>query len=148
MTAWMREVSAMVMAAGEKRGRPLLLSARIMATPEQNIGIGLDPVAWAKEGLIDFVIVSHYLRNDYPLPIRTFRDLLPESMPIYASIEVEPKEETYRDIARQLYLDGADGIMLFNFFTTRERGEEPPMVLLKELGSAATITRPALSNRP
>ena len=142
MTQWMREVSAMVKAAGEKRGRPLLLSARIMATPEQNLGIGLDPVTWAQEGLVDFVIVSHYLRNDYPLPLRTFRDLLPEEMPIYASIEVEPKEETYRDIAHQLYLDGADGIMLFNFFTTRERGVEPPMHLLKELGSAGTVGRP------
>jgi len=145
MTQWMREVSAMVKAAGEKRGRPLLLSARIMATPEQNLGIGLDPVTWAKEGLVDFVIVSHYLRNDYPLPLRTFRDLLPEAMPIYASIEVERDENTYRDIARQLYLDGADGIMLFNFFTSRERGEEPPMHLIEELGSVSTIAPSAIA---
>lgn len=141
MTAWMREIAAMVDAAEKKRGRPLLLSARIMATPGQNLAIGLDPVTWAEEGLIDFVIVSHYLRNDYPLPLRAYRNLLPPDIPIYGSIEVEREEDTYRDIARQLYLDGADGIMLFNFFTTRERGEEPPMHLIGELGSAGTIGR-------
>lgn len=32
--------------------------------------------------------------------------------------------------------------MLFNFFTTRERGELPPMYLIGELGSAGTIERP------
>lgn len=139
MTGWVREVSAMIKAVGEKRGRPLLLSARIMAKPEQNGAIGLDPVTWANEGLLDFVTASHYLRNDYPIPIRAYRDLLPPEMPIYASIEYEKEEQPYRDYARQIYLDGADGIMLFNFFAHRQRGAQPPNHLLKELGSLGTI---------
>ena len=141
MTQWVREVAALVKAAGEKRGRPLLLSARIMAKPEQNLAIGLDPVTWAREGLIDFVIVSHYLRNDYPLPIRAYRDLLPPEMPIYASIEYEREDQPYRDYARQSYLDGADGIMVFNFFARQQGGNETPFYLLKELGSAAALAR-------
>ena len=32
---------------------------------------------WAKEGLIDFVVISHYLRNDFPLPVAEYRRLLP-----------------------------------------------------------------------
>ena len=139
MTDWMREVRKMTREVGKQRGRPLKLSARILAKPEQNLAIGLDPVTWAKEGLVDFLVVSHYLRNDFALPIGEFRKLMPASMPLYASIEVEPKKENYRNIARQLWKDGADGILLFNFFTGRENGKQPPFELLDELGDPKTI---------
>ncbi len=139
MTSWMREVREMTREVGEKRGRPLLLSARVLAKPEQNLAIGLDPVGWAKEGLVDFLVVSHYLRNDFPLPLGEFRKLVPESMPIYGSIEVEPYADNYRNIARKLWGNGADGILLFNFFTGREKGKEPPFELLHELGDPTTI---------
>ena len=139
MTAWMRDVRAMTQAVSAQRGRPLLLSARIMARPEQNRAIGLDPVAWIEEDLLDLVVVSHYLRNDFPLPVKQYRELLPEEFPLYASIEVAPDAETYRSIARQLWQDGVDGIMLFNFFTTRERGEEPPFDIIRELGDPKAL---------
>lgn len=139
MTEWVRSVREMTREVGEKRGRPLKLSARILAKPEQNLGIGLDPISWAKEGLVDFLVASHYLRNDFALPIGAFRERLPATMPLYASIEVEPTTDAYRDIARQLYADGADGLLLFNFFTTRENKGEPPFELLNELGDPKTI---------
>jgi hypothetical protein len=142
MTEWMREVRGMTRDAGRQRGRTILLSARIMARPEQNRAIGLDPVAWGKENLIDFVVVSHYLRNDFPLPVADYRGLFPPTLPVYASIEIAPDATTYREIARQLWRDGADGIYLFNFFTTRERGKEPPFELLRELGSPERIVNP------
>ena len=139
MSDWVREVRQMTREVGEKRGRPLQLSARILARPEQNRGIGLDPVAWANEGLVDFLVVSHYLRNDFSLPVKEYRRLVPDSLPLYGSIEVEPSTDTYRDIARKLWEDGADGILLFNFFTSRENRGEPPFELLSELGDPATI---------
>jgi len=139
MTDWVRSVREMTKEVGKKRGRPLKLSARILAKPEQNLGIGLDPITWANEGLVDFLVVSHYLRNDFALPIGEFRKQVPASFPLYGSIEVEPKLDKYRDIARQLYDEGADGILLFNFFTTRENRGEPPFDLLNELGDSVTI---------
>ncbi|MDC0937181.1 hypothetical protein OAS39_12930 [Pirellulales bacterium] len=139
MTSWLREVREMTREVGKKRGQPLQLSARVLARPAQNLNIGLDPISWAKEGLVDFLVVSHYLRNDFPLPIAEYRSSLPEAFPVYGSIEVEPEPDTYRKIARQLWADGADGILLFNFFTTRERGKEPPFELLNELGKSETI---------
>ncbi len=140
MTAWMREVRKMTREVGAKRGRPLQLSARIMARPAQNLAIGLDPKSWAQEDLVDFVIVSHYLRNDFALPIREYRELLPERLPIYASIEVEKEDDTYRRIARQLYGDGADGLMMFNYFTRREGGREPDFSLFRELSDPEKLT--------
>lgn len=141
MTGWMREVREMTREVGKKRGRPLKVSARILAKPEQNVAIGLDPVTWAKEGLVDFLVVSHYLRNDFALPIGEFRKLMPASMPLYGSIEVEPKQDNFRNIARKLWEDGADGILLFNFFTGRESNKPPPFELLNELGDPDTIKK-------
>jgi hypothetical protein len=130
----MREVREMTEKASRKRGNKILLSARIMATPQQNLDLGLDLVGWTEEGLIDIVIVSHYLRNDYPLPVDEFRELMHEGIPIYTSIEFERDPEVYRSIARQLWEDGTDGIMLFNFAAAREGEREPPFYLLDELG--------------
>jgi hypothetical protein len=134
MTEWVREVRAMTRQIAERRGRPIQLSVRVMARPEQSLGIGLDPARWAREGLIDFVVASHYLKNNFPLPLADYRAVLPDDMPLYGSIEVEPQADTYRVIARQLWRDGADGIMLFNFFTTREGGKEPPFEIIRDLG--------------
>ncbi|QDU82332.1 hypothetical protein Pla110_40870 [Polystyrenella longa] len=139
MTNWIREVRAMTEEVGHKRGRPILLSARIMARPQQNLSIGLDPVTWAKEGLIDFVEVSHYLRNDFPLPVNEYRELMPADFPIYASIEVEKDPDNYRRIARHLYDEGADGLMIFNYFTSREGGREPDFTLFKELSDPTKL---------
>ena len=139
MNQWMREIRAMVDEVGKKRGRPLLLSVRIMAKPDQNLKLGLDPFTWAKEGLLDMVIVSHYLRNEYPLPISEYRELFPPELPLYASIEYESTRERYRELARELWAAGVDGVMLFNFFATRESGMEAPFELLNELGDPAKI---------
>lgn len=139
MTSFVRDVREMTQEVGNQHGRPLQLSARVLARPEQNIAIGLDPFSWAQEGLLDFLVVSHYLRNDYPLPIAEFRDRLPETFPLYGSVEFEKDPDSYRKIARRLWDDGADGILLFNFFASRESGKEPPLELLNELGKIQTI---------
>jgi len=133
MTAWMREVRNMTREVGKKRGRPLLLSARVLAKPEQNLAIGLDPIGWANAGLVDFLTVSHYLRNDFSLPLAEFRKKIPNDMPLYGSVEYEKKADTYRDIARRLHEDGTDGVMLFNFVAARESGSGPPFEVLNEL---------------
>jgi len=135
MTGWIEQVRLMVDEIAQHRNRRILLSARIMARPEQNEGLGLDPVAWVQEGLIDFVTVSHYLRNDFPLPIGKYRRMLPEETPLYASIEYERDPEHYRCIAKRLWRDGVDGIMVFNFFAAREEGREPRFDLLCQIGS-------------
>ncbi len=110
-----------------------MLAVRTMARPAHNAGLGLDPASWAAEGLVDFVTVSHYLKNEFALPIAEFRAQFPADMPLYASIEYEPDPDTYRKIARQLWRDGVDGIMMFNFFAAREGTKEPPLEVLDEI---------------
>ena len=145
MNAWMREVKSMVNEVGEKRGRPVLLTARVMAKPAQNLSIGLDPVTWAKEGLLDAVIISHYLHNNFDLPVAEYRALFPDDLPMYASIEVEKDLDNYRKISKTLWNDGVDGIMMFNFFTSREAGREPDFSVLPEVGGPASrVAKPML----
>jgi hypothetical protein len=139
MTSWVREIRAVTRKVGEERGRPLLLSARVLARPRQNLAIGLDPITWAKEDLVDFIVTSHFLRNDFPLAIKEYRDLLPEHTPLYASIEVEKNADSFRRIARKLYDDGVDGLMMFNYFTCRRAGVEPDFSLFKELSDPARL---------
>lgn len=142
MTEFIRSLRQLTNGLGDKRGRSMLLSARVMARPEQNKAIGMDVFRWVDEGLIDFLIASHYLRNDFPLPVKEYRDRMPRGMPLYASIEVEPKADTYRTFARQLYAEGVDGLMLFNYFTRRESGNEPDFELVRELSDPKTIREP------
>ncbi len=141
MNIWMREVHAMTRSVAKKRGKPVHLTVRVMATLEDNYGIGLDPVAWAKEGIVDSIIVSHYLHNNFPLPIQEFKKELPPSLPVYGCIEVERESDSYRRIAQRLWNDGVDGIMMFNFFTSRERNVEPDFAVLKDVGAPAIRTQ-------
>jgi YVTN family beta-propeller protein len=134
MSDWMREVRAMVEKVGKKRGRPILLAARIMALPEQNKAIGLDPVSWAHDGILDFVIVSHYLHNNFQLPIEEYRALFPKNFPIYASVEVEPGMQRYFNIAYPLWQKKVNGIYLFNFFTSKGSKNPPPYDSIRKIG--------------
>ena len=134
MTDFVRKVREITKRVGDGRGRPMLFSVRSMARPAQNRALGLDLFAWAAEGLFDFVMVSHYLRNEYPLPLAQYRPLLPANMPMYASIEYEGEADRYREIGRELWRDGADGVSMFNFFAAREGSRQPPFDVLHEIG--------------
>lgn len=146
---------------------PLQLSARVWHRPELCEQYGMDPFTWAKEGLLDFLTISRFLRNgEGSLDVKGFKSRI-ATIPIYGSIEVgshnvwpeNDKERAiyddkvrphllmspdgFRNEALQLWADGIDGIYLFNFFTTRENGREPQFALLKELGDPNTIRKPS-----
>ncbi len=139
MNEFVRGVRAVTERAGSKRGRKMLLSARIMAKPEQNLGIGLDPAAWVQEGLLDFITISHYLRNTDELAIDEYRRIFPEGLPLYASIEFEREPDRYRELARDLWRRDVDGLMMFNFFASREGERQPPFFVLDELADRARM---------
>lgn len=133
MTQWMREVKKMVDEVAKKKGKEIKLVARILATPEQNLAVGLNPIQWANEKLLDFFTVSHYLHNNFQLPVETYRQMVPVDFPVYASVEVENSIEDYRQIAYPLWQQSVNGICLFNFFTTREGGKQPPFEKIREI---------------
>jgi hypothetical protein len=99
--------------------------------------------AWAKNGWIDFVAVSEFLFERGDLPIDDWKKVV-TTIPVYGGIECTRgggnknlTAEEYRAAAENLIRSNADGVYLFNFFTSREGGAdayEPPFEVLKDLG--------------
>jgi hypothetical protein len=158
-------VRRMLEAEGAKRGRRLVLAARAPSdqgqappTYEQSRSTAkaCDPAEWARRGWIDFLTISEFLFTCETLDLKSWRQHV-QGVPLYAAIQPETKPSSagqccefclgaagYRKYARERWADGADGIYLFNFFTTREWPEplEPPFEVLTQIGDPKTLAVP------
>ena len=147
-----RRVRQMLDDEGRKRGRRLVLAARVLPGYQECKTTGLDPVVWAGEGWIDFLTISPYSGTQYDLPVKPWKERI-KTVPIYGCADSAGSAANYRLAAEHFWKDGADGIYLFNFFCPREGFVEPPFEVLKELGDlqklqvriATGIRLPALS---
>jgi hypothetical protein len=137
MTNWISEIRKLMNQADKQH--PVELGVRVMATLEQNTTIGLDPVFWAQNNLVDYIIQSHYLHNDFDLPVNSFKEKLPDQFPLYASIEPEKDDSTFLAISRKLWEQGVDGIQLFNFFTNQKDVKENLFPHLSKIGTPTNI---------
>ncbi|MCC6231331.1 MAG: hypothetical protein IT580_01735 [Verrucomicrobiales bacterium] len=173
INAFVQRVRTFLDELGTQRGRPLILSARVpseygLGTPTyaQARARGCDPAVWARAGWIQFLAISEWLFTAPSLDLAAWRSAVP-GIPLYAGIQPEsqpsPSEarcefclgaEGYRRSARERWQDGADGIYLFNFFTTREweLPFEPPFEVLSQIGARTTLEAllrgPWETNRP
>ena len=157
MTEWVQRIRTLTEAIARKRSRSMVLSIRVPS----NYGMGAptyeeamdasrscEIAAWVKHGWIDFVTVSEWLFSTETLDLGAWRRAVP-GVPLYAGIQPESRPsgsqqrsefplgaDGYRTHAGERWRDGADGIYLFNFFTSREWPEpaEPPFEVLSEIG--------------
>jgi len=133
MDKLVRRVRQMVDAEGKKRGRRLVLAARVLPSYQECRDAGLDPVVWAKEGWIDFLTVSPYSGTRYDLPLQSWKERI-KNVPIYGCADSAGSAANNRLAAKTFRSAGADGVYLFNFFCPREWYVEPPFEVLKDLG--------------
>ena len=147
MNEFVGRIRKMLDREGKKRNRRLVMGVRpptsnydLPATYEGSLKVGCDPVAWAKNGWIDFVTVSRFLSVTYDLPVAPWKKLITD-IPVYGCIEIVDKKtmaaltpKQYRRAARNIWDQGADGVYLFNFFITREGSTEPAFEVLEDLG--------------
>jgi len=154
MSGLVKRVRMMLDEVGRERGRRLVLGVRVPSnygrmppSPDSSLETGCDAVAWSRNGWVDFITVSEFLYTRYDLPIKPWKAAIRE-VPIYGGIECADgrskdqylSPEKYRGAACHLRREGADGVYLFNFFTTREHGTdawEPPFEVLCDLGAQA-----------
>ncbi len=150
LTEWLREVRALVRATGERRGHPIQLSIRVPSRPEVCARFGLEPAAWAKEGLIDVLVPTpRWASLEFDIPIAEWRRLL-EGTDVVLLGGLEVLYRPFRNAAQhgvtpaqargaaaQFLASGADGIYLFNYFPSGGPAgetwwtvEEYPAVLL------------------
>ncbi|MBP86607.1 MAG: hypothetical protein CMJ64_07825 [Planctomycetaceae bacterium] len=150
MNSLVERVRSMLDEVGRQRGRRLILGVRVPSnfgrtppTPETARQIGCDVPAWAKHGWLDYVAVSEFLFERGDLPVEQWKRAI-TTVPVYGGIECTRgggqknlRADEYRAAARELMRKNANGVYMFNFFTSREGGEkayEPSFEVLNELG--------------
>lgn len=145
MTNWITEVRAVTQQRAAKTGRPYPLGLRLPCRLGLLKSIGLDVVALARAGVIDFVGFSNGWQTTWDVPYADLRRQLGDKVAIYGNIEDAPnwmeardesgKNTSYRllsaspellrgNAAGKLVM-GVDGIELFNFFCTDEDHHNP-----------------------
>jgi Glycosyl hydrolase-like 10 len=149
MSALVEQVRKMLDDVGRERNQRLVLAVRVPSnyggvppTPTTARQLGCDVQAWVRHGWVDFVTVSEFLFERDDLPIGSWKKAI-TTVPVYGGIEctkgrgrknLTPDE--YHRAAAERIKAGADGVYLFNFFTSREGGAlatEPPFDVLRNL---------------
>ncbi len=130
LTQFMREVRALTREWAEKRGHPIQLGARVPAHPDAASGLGMDGVAWAKEGLIDLLVPTPFwTSSDFDIPVELWRERMGSAAAtilIAPGLEFNVRShpgggavantlESCRGFAAASWYRGADQIYLFNF---------------------------------
>mgnify|MGYP001177100492 CR=1 FL=1 len=128
MTTFVREARRATQQASARRGSKVELAVRVPTRPWISRRKGLDAVAWAKEGLIDIIIVAPWFTSTQSdVPVETWKGLLTRHpVPIAVCLESGitsglPKRRTIsveqaRGVALSALHRGADAIYLFNMF--------------------------------
>lgn len=129
LTSWLREVRQRTTEAAARRGHPIRLGVRVPSRPETALGMGLDAITWAKEGLIDLLAVTpRWATLEFGMAIPEWRERLGKTkltlvggleilyrpMPGGAAGPVSP--ELAHGAALLVLADGADAVYLFNYF--------------------------------
>ena len=74
LTEVMREIRKAANAAAARRGHPVKVAAAVLSSHEAAIASGMDAVAWAKEGLVDILLVANFFNSvDFETPWREWR---------------------------------------------------------------------------
>ncbi len=135
LTAWMRQVREVVRQWEEKRGHKILVGVRVPAVPQAAYQLGLDAHVWAREGLVQLVVVTPFWTTcDFDIPIELWRELLAGTGATLAGgleTRVQPypggparmiSPEEARGAAAAILADGADAVYLFNYFESLYTG--------------------------
>jgi len=137
------------------------IAVRVPSRPETAQRLGLDAVAWAREGLVDIVTVTNFWRTvDNDMPIDLWRRLLPANVTLCAGLELglnpfpgstaaggKPFQtnsiDTVRGSAAAYFHQGADRIYLFNYMDSQTAMDDNSTYpqLLRQVGELPTIRR-------
>ncbi|MBM3215534.1 hypothetical protein FJZ36_11535 [Candidatus Poribacteria bacterium] len=137
LTDFLADVRQAINAGGARR----LLGARVPTTPDGCRHVGIDLAAWARHGLVDWIVATPFLTTDFTMPIPQLRDLTgTHDVPIYADVEFEHGTqvhcpESLRAVALSLFDSGADGIYVFNFPCWTEYIAARPMHWLDDMAT-------------
>jgi hypothetical protein len=129
LTEWMRDIHKQVHEASVKRGHPIKLGVRSPSRPEVSLAWGLDVIAWAKEGLIDMLVVTpRWASLEFDMPLEQWREMLGTAnvtlaggleilyRPYLGGAAAPVTPELAKGAAISVLSRGADALYLFNYF--------------------------------
>lgn len=154
MTDLVKAIKIKVDELSAKRGKKILLSARVPTDVDFCLKKGLDVKEWIRLGLLDFITIGvHYIGNP-AMPVAKFKQSLGRlSIPVYASMEdggygYSPREAyshgKYRGMASHILAQGGDGIYLFNYFLMDYTFKYKSQLHLEEGGQLCCVKMPDL----
>lgn len=152
MTQLVKDIRAKIDEVSVRRGKKILLSARVPPTIEACLDKGLDVQEWIRMGLLDFVSIGVHWLGDPSLPVARFRKELGKvDIPVYASIDdggYRPRENyshgMIRGMASHILSQGADGIYLFNQYYSEYLSKYKGQTHLEEGGYVCRVMMPQL----
>ncbi len=137
-----------------KRGHKILLGARVPSRPQTALGLGFDPVLWARRGLIDMLVVTPFWASaETDMPLELWKQLLAGTkVTLAAGLEILLRAypdsklfqtntlETARGAAVSLLDRGADRVYLFNYMDSETAMDDLANYprLLREIGQIET----------
>lgn len=155
LTEFTASVRALLDEWEQVRGHRIQLSARVPSRPATAVGLGMDAIAWARQGLVDqLVITPFWATAETELPIELWKQLLDGTgVALAAGLEVllrpspdwqhHPTNsiETARGAAASFLDRGADRIYLFNYMDSQTALDDlhNDPALLREIGSLSTL---------
>lgn len=129
ITDWMCRVRTACDAAAKSKGHPIMLGVRVPSRPETARKLGLDAVAWAKEGLIDLVVPTPFWATcEFDMPMQEWHRLIGGTkVQLAGGVEIRyqpvpngPATMMTAELATGAALSvlhgGADQVYLFNYF--------------------------------
>jgi hypothetical protein len=128
LTEWLREIRKLADDAAQRRGHEVKLSVRVPSSPEAALGLGFDAPTWAREKLVDVVVVTpRWATLQFDLPLERWRELLGDRVTLAGGLEVlykpcgeiPPRLVTIEEAtaaAVAVLSGGADAVYLFNYF--------------------------------
>lgn len=160
LTGFVRDVRALSREWSTRRGRPILLGVRAPAHPDAAAGLGIDAVAWAREGLVDLIVPAPFWSSsDFDIPVELWRErlgganartaLLPglehNARAWIGGVTVPTDLASAYGFAATALHRGADGIYLFNWMDSQTRpvsAEDYARLLRTGFTPAALATEP------
>ena len=142
LTGFQRRVRESAYAHGNRRGRPILVAARVPMTKGTCRHVGIDIERWLKENLLD-VLTTGLGVVPFTMPTKEMVELgHAYDVPVYPACSASGMkiphhtDEHWRGAAANAWHAGADGVYLFNTFPTT-----PHHPHFTELGDAEALAR-------
>ena len=156
LTGFHRRIRKLLDDAGRKRGRRLLLGVRVPDVFEESAIYGFDVATWIKEGLVDYVVPSHFGYMDFNVKIEKYRELTEGTeCRVYPALNLWTgpsrlereggwKRQHYYAAVQNYYAFGADGISTYNYLPNTPGKMQ---IVLPRLIELAPMADPAMLSK-